>query len=270
MEELKEFKDRLRKARIEKNISQVELGRLTGASQSKIAALESGRNKKPTNIIELSEILGVSAYWLETGKGDMHASIPPHQDEIKNIHRPMLWSSNDPLPEDDYTFAPYMKEQAFCGGAGSFEIPDPAAQKHQPRQRVLLHPHRRQHGGAHSRRCRHSRRRGREDHTGRQNLRLPPRRPVPRQIPQPPAGRARQNQKPQSGLRRRRSGTGRHRGHRPRLLVERVGLKTIEEELYFWLNKLLTGPEFNQFKQFLSDRTKETPCLLQRRFQRLI
>lgn len=124
MEELKEFKDRLRKARIEKNISQVELGRLTGASQSKIAALESGRNKKPTNIIELSEILGVSAYWLETGKGDMHASIPPHQDEIKNIHRPMLWSSNDPLPEDDYTFAPYRKEQAFCGGAGSFEIPD--------------------------------------------------------------------------------------------------------------------------------------------------
>lgn len=124
MEELKEFKDRLKKARIEKNLSQVDLGRLTGASQSKIAALESGRNKKPTNIIELSEILGVSAYWLETGKGDMHASISPHQDEIKDIHRPMLWSSNDPLPEDDYTFAPYRKEQAFCGGAGSFEIPD--------------------------------------------------------------------------------------------------------------------------------------------------
>jgi transcriptional regulator len=124
MEELKEFKDRLRKARIEKNLSQVDLGRLTGASQSKIAALESGRNKKPTNIIELSEILGVSAYWLETGKGDMYANITPHQDEIKDIHRPMLWSSNDPLPEDDYTFAPYMKEQAFCGGAGSFETPD--------------------------------------------------------------------------------------------------------------------------------------------------
>ena len=122
MEELKEFKDRLRKARIEKNISQVELGRLTGESQSKIAALESGRNKKPTNTVQLAEILGVSAYWLETGKGGMHPS--PAQDEIKDIHRPMLWSSNDPLPEDDYTFAPYMKEQAFCGGAGSFEIPD--------------------------------------------------------------------------------------------------------------------------------------------------
>ena len=122
MEELKEFKDRWRKARIEKNISQVELGRLTGESQSKIAALESGRNKKPTNTVQLAEILGVSAYWLETGKGEMHPS--PAQDEIKDIHRPMLWSSNDPLPEDDYTFAPYMKEQAFCGGAGSFEIPD--------------------------------------------------------------------------------------------------------------------------------------------------
>jgi len=122
MEELKEFKDRLRKARIEKNISQVELGRLTGESQSKIAALESGRNKKPTNTVQLAEILGVSAYWLETGKGEMHPS--PAQNEIKDIHRPMLWSSNDPLPEDDYTFAPYMKEQAFCGGPGAFEIPD--------------------------------------------------------------------------------------------------------------------------------------------------
>ena len=122
MEELKEFKDRLRKARIEKNISQVELGRLTGESQSKIAALESGRNKKPTNTVQLAEILGVSAYWLETGKGEMHPS--PAQNEIKDIHRPMLWSSNDPLPEDDYTFAPYMQEQAFCGGAGAFEIPD--------------------------------------------------------------------------------------------------------------------------------------------------
>lgn len=122
MEELKEFKDRLRKARVEKNISQVELGRLTGESQSKIAALESGRNKKPTNTAQLAEILGVSAYWLETGKGEMYPS--PAQNEIKDIHRPMLWSSNDPLPEDDYTFAPYMKEQAFCGGAGAFEIPD--------------------------------------------------------------------------------------------------------------------------------------------------
>jgi len=122
MEELKEFKDRLRKARIEKNISQVELGRLTGESQSKIAALESGRNKKPTNTVQLAEILGVSAYWLETGKGEMHPS--PAQNEIKDIHRPMLWSSTDPLPEDDYTFAPYMKEQVFGAGARSYEPPD--------------------------------------------------------------------------------------------------------------------------------------------------
>ena len=50
--------------------------------------------------------------------------LAPAQDEIKDIHRPMLWSSNDPLPEDDYTFAPYKKEVEFTGGAGSFEIPD--------------------------------------------------------------------------------------------------------------------------------------------------
>lgn len=186
MEELKEFKDRLRKARIEKNISQVELGRLTGESQSKIAALESGRNKKPTNTVQLAEILGVSAYWLETGKGEMHPS--PAQDEIKDIHRPMRRSRLIRNPR--LQRLPSAVRQGHA-----------AAQKHQPRQRVLLHPHRRQHGGAHSRRCRHSGRCGRKNHTGRQNIRLPPRRSVPRQIPQPPTGRARQNQKPQSGLR---------------------------------------------------------------------
>ncbi|KLS59460.1 hypothetical protein M743_11570, partial [Neisseria gonorrhoeae NYC_2011_05_13] len=30
----------------------------------------------------------------------------PH--EVKDIHRPMMWSSNDPLPDDDYVFVPYL------------------------------------------------------------------------------------------------------------------------------------------------------------------
>lgn len=48
----------------------------------------------------------------------------PRDHEISGIHAPRLWSSSDPLPEDEYTFAPYLKETEFTGGSGSFEIPD--------------------------------------------------------------------------------------------------------------------------------------------------
>lgn len=52
------------------------------------------------------------------------APTNPKEDEITDIHRPALWSSSDPLPEDEYVFTPYLKETEFCGGGGSFEIPD--------------------------------------------------------------------------------------------------------------------------------------------------
>ena len=47
-------------------------------------------------------------------------------------------------------------------------------------------------------------------------------------------------------------------------------LKNIEGELDFWLNALLKEPESTAFRQFLTDRTKGLPCLLKRRFHRLV
>ena len=105
-----------------KNISNMSgLARLLNVSPQTIKNWEA-RGISSKGAIEAAEKIGFSINWLQTGEGSMR--LAPAQDEIKDIHRPMLWSSNDPLPEDDYTFAPYMKEQAFCGGAGSFEIPD--------------------------------------------------------------------------------------------------------------------------------------------------
>ena len=67
----------------------------------------------------------------EYGMGALYLDSIPHEPldpninhEVKDIHRPMLWSSNDPLPDDDYIFVPYLKESCFKGGAGAFEIPD--------------------------------------------------------------------------------------------------------------------------------------------------
>lgn len=48
----------------------------------------------------------------------------PEKGDVKDIHRPMLWSSNTPLPEDEYVFTPYLKESEMRGGDGSFEIQD--------------------------------------------------------------------------------------------------------------------------------------------------
>lgn len=63
--------ERLKKARLEKGISQKELATRIGRSQSAIAALESGRNKESTNIATIAQVLGVDPVWLETGNEQM-------------------------------------------------------------------------------------------------------------------------------------------------------------------------------------------------------
>ncbi len=119
------LQERLIHARKQKQMSQVQLGKAIGKSQSAIAALETGRNKASTDIAKIANVLGVSAIWLETGQGEMRETYQlPTKGDVRDIHEPRLWSSNTPLPEDEYTFAPYKKEVEFTGGAGSYEIPD--------------------------------------------------------------------------------------------------------------------------------------------------
>lgn len=119
---MKTLQERLIYAREQKQMSQAALGKAIGKTQSTIAALETGRNKGTTHIAKLAEILNVSAIWLETGEGEMRPR--PRDHEISDIHAPRLWSRNAPLSEDEYTFAPHLKETEFTGGSGSFEIPD--------------------------------------------------------------------------------------------------------------------------------------------------
>ncbi|WP_367418662.1 XRE family transcriptional regulator [Snodgrassella alvi] len=65
------LRERLKKARLEKGISQKELAARIGRNQSAIGALESGRNKESTNIATIARVLDVDPVWLETGVGDM-------------------------------------------------------------------------------------------------------------------------------------------------------------------------------------------------------
>ena len=114
--------ERVRKLIDEKfNGNQADFSRAIGKAPAQVNQWLNGyRNIGDGVALNIEKSLGLPQGYLD---GAVTNQLPK-ENEITDIHRPMLWSSNDPLPEDDYTFAPYMKEQAFCGGAGSFEIPD--------------------------------------------------------------------------------------------------------------------------------------------------
>lgn len=63
------FSERVKNRREELEISQGELARLSGVSQTTIANIEGGRNKGTTKLLDLARALDVRAEWLESGRG---------------------------------------------------------------------------------------------------------------------------------------------------------------------------------------------------------
>tara|TARA_R110002096_G_scaffold297186_1_gene491701 strand:+ start:32 stop:361 length:330 start_codon:yes stop_codon:yes gene_type:complete len=58
---------RVQEARKNAGMTQEILARLSGVPQARISALELNKNKKSSYLIQLSQALGVSPNWLETG-----------------------------------------------------------------------------------------------------------------------------------------------------------------------------------------------------------
>lgn len=109
---MSEIKDRLREARRNKGLSQAGLSKLLGVSQASIAAIESGRNKRPTNLVSIAKALDVSPYWLETGKEDKE--IISNATPLGKIEE---WDNDTPLSEDDCE-APLYKDVKLSAGNG--------------------------------------------------------------------------------------------------------------------------------------------------------
>lgn len=63
--------ERLKLARINKNLSQQEVADRAGISQPTYYKIESGKTKRTTYLHELAQVLGVSSRWLATGNGEM-------------------------------------------------------------------------------------------------------------------------------------------------------------------------------------------------------
>jgi len=74
-------------------ISQPELARRAGISQSFIGALESVNQQNSKYLPEIAYALGVSAYWLKTGKGKAPSKLDAYKAE-----EPVQQTIQEPLP----------------------------------------------------------------------------------------------------------------------------------------------------------------------------
>lgn len=70
--------ERLKWARMNAGISQEELGRKAGVSQSTIGNLEAGTRSSARRLPQIAEVLGVDALWLAEGRGKPDSSGGAH------------------------------------------------------------------------------------------------------------------------------------------------------------------------------------------------
>jgi transcriptional regulator with XRE-family HTH domain len=70
---VKTFSDRLKYARQLRGLTQQQLARMVGVSQSAIGSYESGQRRSTRALFKLAAALNVEAIWLNSGKGPMEA-----------------------------------------------------------------------------------------------------------------------------------------------------------------------------------------------------
>ena len=80
--------DRLKERRNQKGLTQMQLAKLIGGSQSLIAQLETGNSKSANaeNLLKIAAALETNPNWLLTGKGDPDlASFSPSDTDISSL-----------------------------------------------------------------------------------------------------------------------------------------------------------------------------------------
>lgn len=75
--DVKTIAERLKHARLLRNLSQGDLAAKVGVTQSAIGNIESGARRRPRDLVAIAAALHVSPEWLETGKGEEPAVLIP-------------------------------------------------------------------------------------------------------------------------------------------------------------------------------------------------
>ncbi len=92
------FSDRVRARRVELGLSQVELAKKAGLSQSTVAQIERGRNSRSAHILNLAEALKVHPRWLEGGEGPKEGGAQSSTEVATEPNQP--WPFPE-IPEDE-------------------------------------------------------------------------------------------------------------------------------------------------------------------------
>lgn len=108
-------------------LNQEQLGDKIGKAQATIQKIESGRTLRPRFLTELAQALGtteIDLQYKDFSHLEKQPSAPNPNSEIGELRPYQLWSSNDPLSEEDYAFLPFFKDVEFQGGIGRTEMQD--------------------------------------------------------------------------------------------------------------------------------------------------
>ncbi|PTT74140.1 XRE family transcriptional regulator, partial [Pseudomonas sp. HMWF007] len=73
-----ELKDRLKRARKNAGLTQVELAERAGIKQASVSEIERGLTRTSGHLIKLAQICGVDPVWLADGTGSPEGNRPPH------------------------------------------------------------------------------------------------------------------------------------------------------------------------------------------------
>lgn len=97
---MRDLSMRLRYARKERKLTQVELARLSGVKQASVSDLERGESKsfRGTTLLSLARALNVSPEWLSHGKGPMERRDTPLTDRAISVAQ--AWQRLAPEVQD--------------------------------------------------------------------------------------------------------------------------------------------------------------------------
>ncbi|MGQ0335711.1 XRE family transcriptional regulator [Halomonas elongata] len=122
-----ELKDRLKKARKARTMSQVRLAEVTGLDQTTISNLETGKVQSTSKVVEIAHALRISARWLATGEGDMDDNVAefrpkqaPKSDELEMLDTVVI-DEDEPLASNEIML-PVFREVEFAAGNGRTQV----------------------------------------------------------------------------------------------------------------------------------------------------
>lgn len=131
-----ELKDRLKRARKNAGLTQVELAERAGIKQASVSEIERGLTRTSGHLIKLAQICGVDPVWLSDGTGSPDGRYSPQADKATStiesnavLLGPIdVWDDDTPL-DDDEVYVPFLKEVELSAGAGITAVQQSHKQK---------------------------------------------------------------------------------------------------------------------------------------------